>query len=155
MKKKEVIEFSVTGILIFILLFVVISVIKKAGKTKPSQTQKIEVISSRADNLVDKRSSKEKNVAKNLYNALEEESKSLELKRDPFTAAPITTKETASSSTLIQLNGILWDRTKPMAIINNNVVKIGSKVGTNIVVDIKKDRVILSDGTRDFEIQLK
>jgi hypothetical protein len=71
--------------------------------------------------------------------------------RNPFSpqAAPIR----ASRGPI--LNGIMWDREKPMAIINDNIVKVGDRVGLNLVVDIKQDKVILNDGTHDFELRLE
>ena len=64
--------------------------------------------------------------------------------RDPF-----------SLKVALALNGILWDDNLPQAIIGDNVVKVGDKVGNNTVVSILKDRVILNDGTRDLEFELK
>lgn len=47
-----------------------------------------------------------------------------------------------------ELNGIIFDKNKcPVAIINNNFVKKGEKIGTGKIVNITKDRVeILQDG---------
>jgi len=56
--------------------------------------------------------------------------------------------------TKLSLNGILWDDVNPKAIIGDDIVGIGDKVGSNTVVDIKEDYVILNDGTADFELKL-
>ena len=48
----------------------------------------------------------------------------------------------------------MWDKEKPIAIINGEIIKVGDNVGGNIVVDIKQDRVILNDGAKDFELKL-
>lgn len=53
------------------------------------------------------------------------------------------------------LSGILWDKESPKAIINNNIVGIGDKVDGNTLVDIRQDRVILNDGTKNFELLLE
>lgn len=53
------------------------------------------------------------------------------------------------------LNGILWDKEKPLAIINNTTVSVGDKIDGNTIVDIKEDRVILSDGTSNIELKLR
>ncbi|MDD5449468.1 MAG: hypothetical protein PHO42_02595 [Candidatus Omnitrophica bacterium] len=50
------------------------------------------------------------------------------------------------------LAGILWDEKSPKAIIGGSIVGIGDKIGGNTVVDIQKDRVILNDGSENFEI---
>lgn len=70
--------------------------------------------------------------------------------RNPFAAREVTVKVAPQ----LTLSGIMWDEENPKAIINNNMVGIGDKVGPNTVVDIKKDRVILNDGTADFELRL-
>lgn len=52
------------------------------------------------------------------------------------------------------LSGIIWDEKDPKAIIDGKIVGVGEKSGANTVVTIEPDRVILSDGSRDFEIRL-
>lgn len=53
------------------------------------------------------------------------------------------------------LSGILWDAQAPKAIISGNIVAVGDKVGGNTVVEIKQDRVILSDGAAYIELKLE
>jgi len=67
--------------------------------------------------------------------------------RNPFLAKSV--------SAISGLTGILWDEKQPKAIIGDAVVGIGEKVGSNTVVDIKPDKVILSDGTKNFELKLE
>jgi len=88
----------------------------------------------------------------NLYNMLEQEAKSIELKRDPFTAVPIVSEKALQSG--VDLTGILWDEAKPLAIIDGHIVKKGSRVGGKTIVDIKKDQVIFSDGEVLSELKL-
>ena len=68
--------------------------------------------------------------------------------RSPFILPPV------EKPLELKLNGVVWDKESPRAIINNNIVGIGDKVGTNTVIDIKQDRVILNNGTSDFELRL-
>ncbi len=49
------------------------------------------------------------------------------------------------------VSGIVWDKDKPTAIVNNKVCETGSRVGGYTVVAIKEDRVVLSDGFQVFE----
>lgn len=70
--------------------------------------------------------------------------------RSPF--MPRKTK--ARTFTELTLDGILWDKRKPLAVINDEMVGIGDTVGGNTVVDIKEDRVILNDGTTNFQLRL-
>ncbi len=70
---------------------------------------------------------------------------------DPFSAssAPI------QGYGRLALNGIMWwEKENPKAIINNNIVSIGDKVGQDTVIDIKQDRVIFNDGSKNFELRL-
>lgn len=70
--------------------------------------------------------------------------------RNPFKlfAAPV------KISIGFHLDGIIWDNRAPLAVINGNVVGSGDKVGTNTIVEIKQDIVILNDGIKDFELNL-
>ena len=70
--------------------------------------------------------------------------------KDPFSPKEAPKAEAAK----VKLNGILWDEVNPKAIIGDDIVEIGDKVGSNTVVDIKEDRVTLNDGTSDFELKL-
>jgi hypothetical protein len=55
----------------------------------------------------------------------------------------------------LALGGIMWEREKPRAMINKNIVGIGDMVGINRVIDIKRDRVILTDGAKKIVLELK
>ena len=52
------------------------------------------------------------------------------------------------------LDGIMWSEQSPKAMIDNEIVGVGEKIGTNTVVDIKPDQVILNNGAEDFAIKL-
>lgn len=71
--------------------------------------------------------------------------------RNPFVPKRASAKKVV---TKFILNGIMWDKENPLAIINDEVVKIGAKIGENTVVDIKEDGVILNDGINNFELRL-
>jgi len=55
---------------------------------------------------------------------------------------------------VLTINGVLWDKKNPLAIINERIVKIGDKIDGNTVVGIEQDRVILNDGSKDIELLL-
>lgn len=69
---------------------------------------------------------------------------------------PFVQKESpgAKVSKLV-LGGIMWNVENPKAMINNEIVGIGDKVGGNTVVDIKKNSVTVNDGTEDFVLRLE
>ena len=45
------------------------------------------------------------------------------------------------------LNGILWDETAPSAVVNGRLVAVGDELDGWKVAEIRKDRVVLSNGT--------
>ena len=59
-----------------------------------------------------------------------------------------------SISKPIILTGIIWDNIAPQAVINSEIVKTGDEIYGNTVIEIKRNSVILSDGTKDFELEL-
>jgi hypothetical protein len=145
MRQKDLIEIGVTGVLLIVLIFVFGNTAKRL-KSRNSRPKIADLISQspKAEEKIDSRS---------LYNTLEQEAKSIELKRDPFTSTPIINERNMQSG--FALTGILWDEVKPLAIIDGEVVKKGDKVGSKVIVDIKEDRVILSDGQEFFEVKLE
>ena len=72
--------------------------------------------------------------------------------RNPFTIGASIKAGTEGGGAL---EGIIWDKKLPLALINGRTVKIGDKVGLDTVIDIQKNKVILNDGTRDRELKLQ
>jgi len=85
-----------------------------------------------------------------LFLMLQEHAKDLEVKRDPFYEVPVE-----SLGVSLYLSGILWDEEVPAAIINDEIVEIGDEIAGSTVIDIKEDSVILNDGSRNFELNLR
>ncbi|MDO8535661.1 MAG: hypothetical protein Q7S30_01440 [Candidatus Omnitrophota bacterium] len=73
-------------------------------------------------------------------------------KRNPFVSGLAATTLTMTKLTL---NGIIWSKTNPKAMIGDAIVVKGDTVGANKVVDIQPDKVILNDGAKDFELKLE
>ena len=159
MQKKDIIEISITGVLIFVLLFALFNNIRKTKQTghhKDKPLAKDLKESSPYGGFfqertpVEKPKPEEKN--KELFNRLERETKELKLGKDPFTPIPIGAKDVNYFS--LRLTGIIWDKRSPKAIINGIILGVGDNLGGNIVTDIKQDRVILNDNKRYFELRL-
>jgi len=75
--------------------------------------------------------------------------------RDPFSGKTyISMRKSESVSKALTLAGIIWDKDKPAALINDRIVNVGDRIGGNTVVSIKNDRVLLNDGTNDFELKI-
>jgi hypothetical protein len=145
MDKKDKIKLIVTVALVAVFIFAVSNSIKLVTKAKARR---------KALAGGGGKSLNGQNVlVKNLYQRLDEKTKDLELVRDPFSAAPIIKAQTPSAG--LKLNGIVWDEERPQAIINDEVYMIGESIDQVIIVDIQKDKVVLNDGTKIFELNLK
>lgn len=86
-----------------------------------------------------------------LYIILHQATKDLAFPRDPFNPAPLVP---ADGPVQLNLMGIVWDQKKPSAIINNEIVQIGSTIANHIVVDIQENKVIVNDGSSDLELTI-
>lgn len=73
--------------------------------------------------------------------------------RDPFVREESVISADAGVSSL-KLMGITAGGSKSMAIINNEIVNTGSRIGKFTVIKIVKDRVVLTDGSENFELIL-
>lgn len=160
MNKKDIVKLIITGILALVLILLVINsrrAVKNAQELRKKTLDAPELTlvqpgeSDQQNVLLD--SQDRSQVGKFTYKKLEEKSMSLIPTRDPFSNLPMTIKNESSSNTL-SLKGILWDVQKPLALINGMTVKIGDKVGNCVIVSIKQDKVILNDGSKDFELRL-
>lgn len=133
MNKKRI-QIIVVVVLLLVFIFVLINVIKKKSIPKVSPAS---AIFEEAVSLLSKKEGQD--IDKNLG-----------WLRDPFSG-----KIYSGIETELKLMGIIWDETEPLAMINDSIVKRGGRVGTNRVIQIKKDRVILNDGTSNFELKLQ
>ena len=68
---------------------------------------------------------------------------------------PFVLPERAGGSTMLTLSGIFSKGNIYKAMIGDTIVKKGDKVGSNTVVDVQKDKVILNDGVKNFELKLE
>lgn len=71
--------------------------------------------------------------------------------RNPFSASRAASGGVAG----MQLGGIIYDAKQAYALINDQIVHVGERIGENRVVEIKQDRVILNDGSKDIELKLQ
>ncbi|MFH0857924.1 MAG: hypothetical protein V1842_00040 [Candidatus Omnitrophota bacterium] len=81
--------------------------------------------------------------------------------RDPFVSIVDlqeerlkTTKSKVDLSRVV-LKGILWNQSRAVAIIDDNLVMTGDEWGGFKVARIDKDRVILSDGEKSYPLFIK
>ena len=72
--------------------------------------------------------------------------------RNPFVLSQHVTESGVSDA--LFLSGIAWDNVRPQAVINGRIVGVGDTVEGSRVVEIKRDLVILDDGTSRSELPL-
>ncbi|MEE8359451.1 MAG: hypothetical protein V3S04_00830 [Candidatus Omnitrophota bacterium] len=72
-------------------------------------------------------------------------------KRSPFIPTEVAAREVPT----LALSGIFWDDDKATAIIDNEIVTVGDRIGDIVVVDIQKNTVMLNDGENDYKLTLQ
>ena len=135
MEKKDKIQLGITGVLVIVLVVFLIRAFEKGKRPAPVKVKE----------FVADQSVKEPG----LYTRLEQEIKKMDFKRDPFSRQSLSDLEESQD---LHLSGILWDEVNPTAIINDEIVAVGSRIQGGRVVDIRKDKVILEEG--DYHIEL-
>ena len=139
--KKQRTELIITGISVIFLIFLVI------GNTQKAQKKKASMITTG------------KTVASSLLAPISFEEKEIEESvikegwgRDPFLFGASTMTSFGLEGLL--LNGIVWDKENPYAIINNDVVKIGDKIGDITVVEINEESVVMEEDGEQHTLDL-
>jgi len=69
--------------------------------------------------------------------------------------SPFIPKGVKGSSSGLVLSGILGSAPNLKAMINGEVVGKGGRIGSNTVVDITTDGVILNDGIKEFTLKIE
>ena len=70
--------------------------------------------------------------------------------RDPFGLTDGAARSAEKHISDIRVQGIVWNTNEPRAIINNKMVKIGSKIGTAEVTGIDKEGVRIQESGQEF-----
>jgi len=73
--------------------------------------------------------------------------------RDPF--ARSQRKEEVGSISNLRLSCIICNDKEAQAFINESIVRVGDKIADKTVKRIEQNRVILTDGTKDYVLKLK
>ncbi len=154
MEKKKLTQIGITGILIAVLLLAVNSCMHRLKRAKPAAKQAAPETKVAQNIPAAAKAPAPAAGAKPLYQVQEEEGRALESKRNPFEAIITQAPKPPPSAATINLTGILWDKEKPMAIINGKIVKAGDRAAGCSVVEIKENSVVLNDGAKEFVLKL-
>jgi len=139
---KNRIQIIITSFLAIIMIFVWINTIKNIRKKISTNKANVQAYKDTLPALVSPASNKKTDKVDAWV-------------RDPFSGKLYTSvRKQGNTPKTLSLAGIIWDKNKPAALINDKVVGVGDRVGGSTVVSIKNDRVLLNDGTNDFEIKI-
>jgi len=156
MKKKDLIEISITSVLVLVLLSAVINSMAKVRMKKQARVKRE---SARVERPQRPPGSLKKDPGglsegETLFSSLEKRTQGLTTERDPFGFGGIMASD-KQVVVKLRLTGILWDPSDPKAIIDDYVYGLGDDLEGAKIIEIRHDRVILSDGTNNFELRLK
>ena len=132
-------EIVITLALAIIFLFFLSNTLKKVSK-RPKRAP-----------VAVKETPKKVFKAKEIEKRREEEVKPLVWGRDPFV---LIEKITIYGGVPIALSGILRDRKQSKAMINDEIYKIGDKIGNIELIDIKENSIIIRKDAKTREISL-
>lgn len=141
-KQKQIIIVAVLILVLVIAWVNAFSAIKKRAAKKTAVSQTAVVVPATE-------STQQVSVAQPIY----PKETNLEWLRCPFSGKFYTGYKGEAFD--LKLAGILWDEEKPQAIINNEVVGVGSNVGVYNVVEIRQYSVFITDGSDVFELKLE
>ncbi|MDO8603292.1 MAG: hypothetical protein Q7O04_05540 [Candidatus Omnitrophota bacterium] len=136
-ESKKRIELTITGIGVIILIFLITSHMSKPGAGKGVSKNETYHASESAMMAVSEPRSWDE----------------LRWSRDPFLLDASTNTQEQSAEDLV-LNGIMPDKQNPYAIINNEVVKLGDKVGGMTVIEINENNVVLDENGKRHTLEL-
>lgn len=142
--KKENIQIGITGGLVVLLVVLLTRALSGKKEDRPGVAKNA---GSPMKVLVAEQGKEE-----SFYEKLLAETRDRGFGRDPFSKQPIVTSD---SSQALHLSGILWDEANPTAVINDEIVAVGSEIEGRRVTEITKNRVILEDGAQYIELILK
>lgn len=144
LQKKDKIQIAVTACLVIVLIVIMA---KSFGGMKSGKAHKKKAPAPTAKAAAVKAAARPRAS----YEKLAEETKRLEIKRDPFF------RQVVGSTSAVEepyLSGIVWDSAFPSAIINGKIVGVGEEIVGHIVTDIQRDRVILYNRETGVEVRL-
>ncbi len=72
--------------------------------------------------------------------------------RNPFT---FPHRKEAGNVSHLKLFSIIWNDKESQAFINDSIVRVGDKITNKTIKQIEPNRVILTDGTKDYVLKLK
>ena len=142
--KRSKMQIRITAVLIVVLIVISINSIRIIKiKAKPEH-----VPSAALKKGVEPLMSKFRTTAEKPTMEVVDKYKDMSWGRDPFQLGE------GSSLTGLKLQGITWHKKGWKAIINGEIVGVGDMVGQNKVIEIKKNNVVVNDGTNNVTLTI-
>jgi hypothetical protein len=142
--KKETIEIAVTSVLILVLIFAVSNAFRGRKKRVIQRPVGLATLGQRQPDSL-------KPSARPKPKDLESRMKELKWTRDPFIYTPTYAMGTTED---LKLDGIVWDKKSPKAMIGGVIVGVGERIGEYSIIGITPDSVILTDGENEIKLKL-
>jgi hypothetical protein len=149
MSKKTQQEIAMVIVLIVVLIFILAANLRRVMPTA-SQTASVEQPAAQffkgptEDDFLPKRQEVRKEAKEG----------NIPWGRDPFVLGEVISGGTETIASLKLMGITTGKKVKPMAIINNDLVFVDSKIGKFTVKKILRDMVVVSDGEKDYELKI-
>ena len=158
LSKRSIIEIAITSVMVVIFIFILFNSIRTIIRNRSSKVSNSYISADAFKEIVkrdvmDAAGVKSPKEIDKYKDAMEKED-AINWGRDPFSKQNVMDHSTVAISDL-KLEGILWHSEKaPHAIINGEIVSKGDKIGDATVLEIQKEKVILTDGETKYELSL-
>lgn len=139
--KKQKLQVTITAIGIVFLIFLIAGNVQKSYKKRASIIDANTELSSFLSAPI---SLERKNIEESLVKQ--------DWGRDPF--FPSASMISSSDLGGVVLNGIVWDKENPYAIINDDVVKVGDTIGDIGIVEINEKSVTVEQDGKKYTLEL-
>lgn len=146
---RKKLELIITAVLVVAFIFILSKSLKRTGPKKATTAQAIpaKALPTQQPGFIF--GTKKEIEAKDILDVKEQP-----WGRDPFVLQEVAQGDIDSIEGLKLMGITAGEKAKPMAIINNEIVAVGSAIGKFKVLGISKDKVIVSDGEKDYELKI-
>jgi len=154
--KKAKTEIVVTSVMVLAFVFILVNNLKTIAKKRKS-VQPARISTAALQEIARRDASVPAAVGEielGRKDEIEKLTKDVPWGRDPFSEKEAFLGGDIAVSDL-KLEGILWHHgSQPNALINGEIVSKGDKIGNVEVLVIEKDTVIVTDGKKNYKLQL-
>ncbi len=150
LEKKDRLELIVTVILIIVFIVLVAAVNLHKSTASPDYARTAPTIFRTKQYFKDggQRNKGTSFILNNSYGDI------ARIKRNPFSYGVSGNNQEAGRLSNLSLTGIIWNITKPSAVINGQTVAVGDVIENFKVTQIKQDSVVIENANSRLELKL-